>query len=296
MPRGNLPDDIVRLLSFHGPVEVWTGTGDKASTDKVHLAPFDDELILFVPPHSSLVEGLLQTCRTMVTAKADDKTYTLRLEGHAVAGRPVTAHPNRGSITPWLPEGMAPSRVLAVPFVAESVELIRDEGQVRNRYAGPTPAGRQSPGAARRLLGAALGGGGRWVAISSLVGTFLWYGYLGSDYPWRPVAVLLAWMASLGLIGGIRLLGQAAAFNKWRRGDGTLDDLPSLRDGLLAPDEARFMGIVGLLCAAIGLAGVAALPRGSEGVLVVLITTGAPVLAVSWLLYCAVGSRDGEGG
>lgn len=296
MARGNLPDDIVRLLSFHGPVEVWTGKGEKASTARVHLAPFDDELILLVPPHSLLNEGLLQSCHAMVTAKAEDQRYLLRLEGRAVSGRPVTAHPNRGSITPWLPEGQPPHRFLAVPFVADTVELIREEGQVRNRYAGPTPAGKRLPSEPRRWVAAALGGGGRFLTISSLVGSFLWFGFLGSDYPWRPVALIVAWVASLCLIGGIRLVGQSVAFNKWRRGDGALDDAPSLRDGLLAPDQARLGGIVSLLIASAAIAALAFMPQGGATMLVILTCTGAPVLAASWLLHGTVATRDAASG
>jgi len=292
----NLPDRIIRLLSFHGPVEVWTGRGDKARTAKVHLAPFDDELVLLVPMSSPLVPGLLQTCRAVVTARAEDQHYTLRLEGRAVAGRPVSVHPNRNAISPWLPEGERPHRLLAVPFVAETVELVEDDGQVRNRFAGPTPAGKAVPGPLRRWLSAALGGGGRLPAVAGLVGTFLWFGYLGSDYPWRPVALLLAWTATLGLVGGIRLLGQAVAFGHWREGHGELDRIPSLRDGEVAPDEARLAGFVALGLGMLALGCVAAFPRGMATLGVILGCSGAPLLAVVWLLHSALATRGGEKG
>ncbi|NOY28180.1 MAG: hypothetical protein GXP62_20130, partial [Oligoflexia bacterium] len=284
MPANNLPEEIVRLLSLHGPVEVWTGRGDRATTSKVTVAPFDDELILLVPRRSPLLDGLLQTSATAVTAKRADQSYSLNLVGRAVAGRPVTSHPNRGSITPWLPEGAEPRSFIAVPFVAESVEMLRQEGHVRNRYAGPTPAGAAKQGAVRRVVTIALGGGGRWVTITSLVGSFLWYGYQGAGYPYRPLAVLLAWVACLGLIGGTRLVGMAAAFRLWRVGQGNQDGLSGLCEGLLAPEQARSIGAVALLFATMALGGVAMFPRGSQGVLVVLLSTGFPILAAAWLL------------
>ncbi|MCK6506472.1 hypothetical protein L6R53_24385 [Myxococcota bacterium] len=296
MARGNLPDEVIRLLSFHGPVELWTGEGSRAATQKVHVAPFDDELILLVPPTSPLVGGLLQTSKAMVTARAEDQRYTLRLEGRAVAGRPVPSHRSRGSITPWLPEGQPAHRFLAVTFIADKVELVREEGQVHNRYAGPTPTGRALPPAWRRWLSAALGEGGRWLAITGLVGPFAWFGYQGSDYPFRPLALLLAWTASLGLVAGIRLLGQSGAFTKWRAGDGDLSDAPFLRDGWLAPDQARLGGMAALLAATVASGLLAAFPSGLASIGVVLLSTGAPVLAASWLLHGTVRARDGESG
>lgn len=296
MARGNLPEDVVRLLSFHGPVEVWTGEGSRAATQRVHVAPFDDELILLVPPTSPLVGGLLQTSKAMVTARAEDQRYTLRLEGRGIAGRPVPAHKSRGSITPWLPEGQPAHRFLAVTFIADQVELVREEGQVRNRYAGPTPTGKALPGPWRRALSAALGGGGRWLAIAGLVGPFTWFGYQGSDYPFRPVALILAWVAALGLVAGIRLLGQSAAFAKWRAGDGDLRDAPALQDGWLAPEQARLWGMGCLLGATVAMGLLAAFPSGLASIGVVLVSTGAPVLAASWLLHGTVRARDGESG
>lgn len=292
MGRGNLPDDIVRLLSFHGPVEVWTGHGELASTARVHLAPFDDELILLVPPQSPLVAGVMQTPAATVTAKVEDQRYALRLQGRAVPGRLVSAHPNRSSITPWLPEGEQPHRFLAIPFVVDSVELVREEGQVRNRYAGPTPTGRALPSLPRRWVSSAFGEGGRWPVFASLVLIFLWFGFLGAEQPWRPLGVLIAWIAALGLIAGIRLIGQGAAFEKWLRGDGKAEDAPTIRDGWIAPGEARFTGTVALVAAAVALTMLGFMHRGGATVLVVLLASGSPVLALAWLLHGTVASRE----
>ncbi|RME29094.1 MAG: hypothetical protein D6798_00925 [Deltaproteobacteria bacterium] len=296
MPPPNLPDEIVRILSFHGPVELWTGRGESAATARVELAPFDDELILAVPRGSRLEEGLLRTPRAMITAKAEDQHYSLRLVGRAVAGRSVSAHPRRAAITPWLSEGARPDRLLAVPFVAEEVELVKVEGAVRDRYAGPTPAGRRAPGRVGAWALAALGGAGKWAALAGAAATFVWFGYLGADYPLRPLALLLAWVGVVGLVGGIRLLGQAAAFLRWRTGRGSVDKAPALRDGWLAPREARRGGLVALAAWLLASLVLSSFPQGGVTVLIVVLATGAPVLAASWALHAWVAARQGEDG
>ncbi len=296
MPRANLPDEIVRILSFHGPVELWTGRGERASTAKVELAPFDDELILMVPPRSLLEEGLLQTSRAMVTAKAADKSYTLRLHGRAVAGRLIASHPRRAAITPWMAEGARPERLLAVPFVAEEVELVREVGTETTRYAGPTPAGKVAPNGLKRWAQAALGGHGKWLVITGLASTFIWFGYQGATYPYRPLALLLAWVSVLGLIGGIRLLGQAAAFVRWREGKGDPDRAPSLRDGFLAPEQARLGGMIALGCWGLSTLVLSFFPSGQATIAVVVLSTGAPLLAAAWGLHVWVAAREGERG
>lgn len=292
MAIGNLPEDIVRLLSFHGPVEVWTGHGELAATARVHVVPLDDELILLVPPQSPLVPGILQTSAAHLTAKAEDQRYMLRLQGRVIAGRLVSAHANRLAITPWLPEGKAPHQFLAIPFVADQVELVREEGQVRNRYAGPTPAGRALPKAPVRWGRAALGEAGRWLAIGSMVLLFLWFGYLGSEQPWRPLGVVVSWIAAIGLIAGTRLLGQSAAYQKFLRGDGRAEDSPAILSGWMAPGEARQGGVVALLAAAVALCVLAFMHRGGQTILVVLVASGFPVLAAAWLLHGTVGSKE----
>ncbi len=296
MPPANLPDEIIRILSFHGPVELWTGRGALASTAKVELAPFDDELILAVPRASLLEEGLLQTPRAMVTARAADNSYTLRLTGHAIAGRTISSHARRAAIAPWLSEGARADRLLAVPFVAEDVELVKEEGPVRNRFAGPTPAGKRALGPVRDWALAALGGGGKWGVITGAAATFVWFGYLGADYPLRPLALALAWLAVVGLVGGIRLLGQAEAFMRWRTGRGSLDAAPALRDGQLAPRQARFGGFLALGGWALACLALSVFPQGAVSVVIIVLSTGSPVLAAAWSLHAWVAARQGEDG
>ncbi|MCB9778142.1 MAG: hypothetical protein H6742_06235 [Alphaproteobacteria bacterium] len=290
----NLPDRVVRLLSFHGPVELWTGRGEKASTAKVHIAPFDNEIIAFVPTRALQVDGLLQTPKAVLTARAEDRRYTLRLEGVAMAGRSVASHPRRAALEPWMPEGSRPDRLLAIPFVAHEIELIEDDGQVKNRFAGPTPLGKAAPSHIRSLFMTAYGGGGRLPFITGLAGVFVWLGYLGSDYPWRPLALAVGWASALGMIAGIRMLGQAAAFLHWRDGNGDLTRAPTMAEGLVAPGESRMLGFIslglGVLC--LGLS--ALWPRGMATVAVILLSSGAPLLAVAWWLHSAVASRGLE--
>lgn len=296
MSGPNLPDEVIRILSFHGPVELITGRGEAAATGKVHLAPFDDQLILLVPPLSRLVAGVLAVPDAQLVARAEDQRYTLRLVGRAVAGRLVSAHPARAAISPWLPEGSTPASWLAIPFVADEVELVKEEDQVRNRFAGPTPAGRALPPPWRRIFAAGFGQGGTLPLIGSLILVFLWFGYLGADQPLRPLGVLLAWGGAMGLIAGIRLLGQAAAFGKWLRGDGRAEDAPAIQRGWLSVEQARRLGLLALGVAALCLFFVVWMPNGAASVLVVVLASGSPLLALAWLVHGTVSTKEpGEG-
>ena len=193
-------------------------------------------------------------------------------------------------------EGARPERLLAVPFVALEVELVKEQGIEKTRFAGPTPAGKEAPGALRRWITVSLGEHGRWAALAGMVCSFLWFGYLGADFPYRGLAVALAWLAVLGLVGGIRLLGLSAAFRLWLRGKGDATRLGALRAGQLAPDQARMGGLLALAAALASLVGLAAFPQGGASVLVVLLSAGSPIQAASWAMHALVSSQgDGEG-
>lgn len=259
-PRDNLPPDVVRVLSFHGPVEVVVGDADRMVAGRASVAPFEDLLHLLVPAGAPIEEALLETTVAAVQARHKEGDYSLRLTGRACAGRPLTSHPDRGSLEPWVADGVALSRLTVVSFAALHCELTRNEaGGQAVRYHGPTRLGKTPPKPAQYWPLAALSGVALPFLVVSLVVPFAWLVYQGEGYRFRPLALLMSGGAGAAAVAGVRLLTLSLGFQRWRAGRARESDAPVLTQGLIAPREARRAGMVLLGLWALLVGGIAAI-------------------------------------
>jgi hypothetical protein len=233
-----IPPDVIRLLSFHGPVEVRVGGETVRVSGRVEVAPFEDRVELFLPKRCPLEKALLGCCKTEVIARKEDGQYALRMEGRAHAGQAATRHPQRAALEPWKPEGRTLQEFYAAAFVPERLELIRNEAEDRVRYHGKTPAADVRP-SARALWGvAAFGGRTLWMAMVAFVAPFGWLIYMGADYPGRTGAMFMALVTGLSLSGASRLWTIQMAYRRWREGRAQKVEASILADGFMAPDTA----------------------------------------------------------
>lgn len=273
MPADNLPRDVIRILSLHGPVSFWVGPDAALARGSAPVAPFEDVVFLFLPLGSPGEAALLSSTRMVVQARHPQGDYNLRMVGRAHAGLPLARHPRRAEIGPWAPEGHNPQRLLAVPFVAESVELVRQDGELAQRHEGRTPAGDARPAAGSVWLRAALGGLATPFALLTLGGLWLRLALAGPDLPFRPLAMLFAALGGLLPLAAARLLVQARAFLGVRTGTVRAGESEAFEEGLLAPRQAQGLalrlGALGLACLLLvagiwgaGLAGLAILLSG----------------------------------
>ena len=248
-PHNNIPSEVVKVLTGHGPVTVATFAHEGAAV--VHCAPFEDIIHLFVHPGSPTEKALLSSTQLTLSAKGQDGEYQVRMEGRGHAGRPLGGHPLLRALEPWCPEGVQPHRLLAVPFVAEHIEYVRGDVESPQRNAGKTPAGMARPARWRTLVDACFSGMARPFSIWIIAWTVLWFGAQGSGYVGRPLGVSLALVAALGLLGGVRMFALAEGFLAWRKHKAGEKDAGCLVEGLLSPHDARliaftlvFLGVV----------------------------------------------------
>lgn len=289
MPRDNLPPDVIRVLSFHGPVEVFVG--EDIGRGRATVAPFEDVVHLFVRRGSPLEAALLRSVEVDVQARDKDGAYSLRMTGRAHAGQALARHPDRSALEPWLPEGASPAALVVAPFVAERVEYSRVEGQGEGRYHGPTPAGMDRPRRFMTLMRAAYGGlAAPAAALAGLV-PWGWLVVQGADYPGRPSAWALSAVGGLALLGGTRLLTLSLAFRQWRAGRARASDAPVLVEALLAPTPAAQAGGALLL---LGVAAVGTLSAAWEPqvAFVAFLANGAWLLGPAWVLHLLAGRPD----
>lgn len=289
MARDNLPPDVIRVLSFHGPVEMFVDEGRARA--RVAVAPFEDVLHLLVPTGSDVERALLRTNTVDVQARHPEGDYALRMTGRAHAGAPLGRHPERASIEPWVPNGATNSTLLAVPFVAEHIEFVRAEGDSKARYHGPTPEATTRPSPGMVLLRACFSGLPLPFAISAAVVPWLWLTLEGPDYPARPLVLVVQICTGLGLLGGARLLVLALAFGQWRKGKARMEDAPLLTEALLAPREAVRLGALFLGLSAIGLAALGSYWDGTAA-LIALSANGAWLLTPAWTIHLLSGRPE----
>ena len=289
MARDNLPPDVIRVLSFHGPVEMFVGVGRAKA--RVSVAPFEDVLHLLVPSGSDVEKALLQTNAVDLQARHPDGDYALRMTGRAHAGARLGRHPERSAIEPWLPDGTSTGSLLAVPFIAEHIEFVRAEGEGKARYHGPTPAAASRPSRGMTLLRACFAGLPLPFAILAAVAPWFWLTLEGPSYPARPLVLVLQICTGLGLLGGARLLVLALAFSQWRKGRAREADAPLLTEALLAPGEAVRLGMFFLGLSTVGLA-VLGTYWDSTAALIALAANGAWLLTPAWTVHLLSGRPE----
>jgi hypothetical protein len=238
MARDLVPAEVIRLLSFHGPAEVSVGRGELRAAGRVAIAPFEDVIYLLLPSGSPLDQALDRSTHVELKARAADGRYFIRLVGRGVAGRLMASHPSRGALEPWMPESFTLHRTRAAQLFPEEIELVREEGQEKARYAGRTQAGIERPQALQIWLRAAYSGMSTLFALSSFVVPWVWLALQGPEYPARPVAAVICVGSALSGLAAVRLGSLAAAWARWREGKAADADVPGLVEGHLAPWDA----------------------------------------------------------
>ncbi|HCH61984.1 MAG TPA: hypothetical protein DFR83_04210 [Deltaproteobacteria bacterium] len=252
MPEVNLPPDVVRVLSFHGPVEVVAHGAEPRPMERAAVAPFDDSAVLFLRPEGAVQDALGWNVQLEVQARHPDGDYALRMVGRAHPGVRASRARDRHSLEPWLPDGRGPSQVLATRFIPEFIEFVRTEADDKVRYHGPTPAGRNALSMQQRWVRTGASGSAGFGVFTAFVIPFVWLGYLGADYPVRPLAAIIAILSAEAWVFGLRFLVVYFAYITWRAGRLALKESSLVGQGLI---PARMCVRVGLALIAFALAG-----------------------------------------
>lgn len=243
-----LPEEVVRLLSAHGPVKLEVAGGDMPVGMTAHLAPLGRQLYTFVRKDSPVEQAMLDQGRATLTAEDPAGAYLVKVKVRAVPGRRVAADPRRAELMYWLPEGARPADLSTVYLHPEEVEYIRGAGARRTRIAGPVPGGALPSAVAR------------WVRLSQkeVLGWYLvwpfvdWIGllYLGIAPTTRVLILLLMLVAQWSMLSGVALLQQRARYTRYREG---LDRPPELMlEGWARPRDLRATG-AGMIAAGVVL-------------------------------------------
>lgn len=290
----SLPDEIVRLLGAHGPVQLEVGGGEVPVGMHAHLAPLNRQLYTFVRPGSPVEQAMLDRGEVTFTAEDPQGQYLVRVRARAVLGRRVSGDPRRAELMYWLPEGARPTDLSVVYLHPEELEFVKGSGSARSRVAGPVPGG------------ALPNGFSRWVRLTQheVIGWYLvwpfvdWGGllYLGVA-PTTRVLVLALMLASQWLmLSGVALLQQRARYTRYREG---LDAVPPLLlEGWARPRDLAWAG-GGMIGAGLVLS--LFLMAGSSPMLglINLLGSGAPFFGVFFgvrHLFRHDDARDGDEG
>lgn len=252
MAEVNIPPDVVRVLSFHGPVEVVAHGATPRPMERASLAPFDDSAVLFLRPDGAVQDALGWNVHLEIQARHPDGDYALRMVGRAHPGVRASRAADRHALEPWLPDGRGPSQVLATRFIPEFIEFVRTEAEEKVRYHGPTPAGRTALPPAQAWLRAGSSGSAGLGVFTAFVIPFVFLGYQGAEYPARPFAALLAILSAESWVFGLRYFVLFYAYRTWQAGRLDLKEASLVGNGLI---PARMCVRIGLLLIAFALAG-----------------------------------------
>lgn len=287
----NLPPDVVRVLSFHGPIEVVAHGADPHPMERAAVAPFDDAAILFLRPGGAVEDALGWSNTLEVQARHPDGEYSLRMVGRAHPGVRASRHPDRHALAPWLPEGKGPSEVLATRFVPDHIEFVRTEADDKVRYHGPTPAGKATASTLRRWVRAGASGSAFAGVVLAFVIPFVYLGYLGADYPQRPLAAAISIVSSEAWIVGARLITLYFAYRSWQAGRVPIEESSLVGEAQL---PARMCVRMGLASTALALAGTGILWAVWDNA-VALVALGSSlvwILGPSWAVHLATSKAN----
>lgn len=242
MPERNLPEDVVKTLSFHGPVEIHSESPNGMISARAEVAPFDTHLVAFLRPHSPIAEALLRTGRAEVHARHPDGNYTLRLVGAAHPGIPSGRRADRAMLEPWFPE-RGGHGLLAAEIIPFHIEYTRQEAGTPVRYHGPTPAGRRDRGRLAGVVRVGFSAGGLIGAMASFPVVFGYLAWAGPEVPWRPVALVFGILGGVLGAAGLRLLLLSSAYALWQRSRGTPAECAPITSGQVSYGDARYAGV-----------------------------------------------------
>jgi len=285
-----LPPDVVRLLSFHGPVELGVPQGAEVLRIKAHVAPMEDRIYVFIRLGHPAIAALLSSGEAELMARAADGAYALRITGRAHPGVAVARRADRGALEPWLPEGASPADHVAAELLPLHLELQRREAGEPVRYFGPTPLGRGWPRPPAAMWRAASTGVGGTGVATGFVSLFGFLGWAGADFPLRPLALVGGTALSAAGALGLRLVGVAWAYGRWREGQGPLREGQAVVDGLVAPGQALRAGGAGLGAWLLGV--LLALAWGQDLALVLFFGNLVPLWGPGMALHRLLPGRE----
>jgi hypothetical protein len=252
-----IPEPITRILALHGPVNVSSGLGPGRVSASVSVAPFDDQLVLFFPHRAPFLAGLDRDPCVELNIQGGDTNYSVRIHGRAVDTGVAAGSERRLELVHWLPAGGTLQRYRAVELVPERIEYAYDEDDQRRYYQGVTAAAETpSPGArwARLCFDGVL-----IPLILAFPALFVWIAVYGWWYPLRYVALVVASIASYGLLAACRILYRVAAHRRWQQGKAARHYGNMLAEGLLpvrsALRMAWILGAVALVALASSVVG-----------------------------------------
>lgn len=240
-----LPDEIMGLLSVHGPVRVEVGDGPAPVGASLAIAPLHRQIYLFARPGSAIAAAIEASGQATLVAENPGEEYLLRVTGRVVLGRPVNGEARRSELVHWLPAGAAPQETLAVRFHPEKIDYVTGRGDARKRATGIVPGG-ELPAGPSRWLRLAREGVLVWYFIMLAVD---WIGLLVLQIPEGTRVVMLGLMIVGGAssLGGVAILNQRAVYLRYREGIGREGDAALVLEGWAAPAEMRAVGL-GALC------------------------------------------------
>ena len=241
-----LPAELVRVLAYHGAVELRVDPDASAAPpmERAACAPLDDKIVVFLEPRGPVRAALLRSPILELQARDPTGEYAVRLMGRAWVVGPVSRAPERSTLEPWLPEQAGAHRLVIAELTVDHIEMSLGAAEKRQRFFGPTPAakarGRRPPSALR--LG--FSGSGVITAVLAAVVPFVYLGAEGADFPGRPAAVVLA--AGFGVLGAFagRHLAQALSWTAYAAGAAEEKQVAGLRESDTAPLQARDRGLV----------------------------------------------------
>lgn len=249
-----IPETVSHALATLGEVQFITGPPRDTAASRLHVAPFDDLLLLFASPGSRTLENVERTPVSEVLAQNRDASIQLRMTGRAVYAGAVNAHPRRLELQHWLPEGTPGVQLRAVEFVPDYIEFAQGPEEARNRYQGHPP-GTAVPGVGTRWLYAAFEG--TWpFALAALVVTWGWFTWWGESIPGRILPFAWSALAALAILAGCRLVHRSAMLHRWQEGRASRSAAGVLGLGWVSCREARLAGIGLLGVGAISVLGI----------------------------------------
>ena len=269
-----LPKPVLDLLSVHGPVRLITGEG--RNSVNACLAPIHEALDAMVPVSSVVIQDVMVDGRAEFIAEDKARDYLIRVKVRVAPGRSLPSEPRWSELRHWAPDGVNPVNLTVLHLYPYFLEYTRVAGGERQRAMGEIP-------------GAALPS--RLVVWWELAFRHLWVWLpvaLALDWGWllfrrdedfaRWVLLGLAGVAAVLLVAACGLLGEWTAYLRWRDGTGQVAR-GRIADGWAGLAEVK-RGAQIAAAAGVGVALLAGVIGGVDLLMWVVVTSGAPVLAV----------------
>lgn len=262
-----LPEEVLKLLSMHGPLPMRFEDGKQTT---VNVAPLDKQLYLLVRRGHACLDALLQNNYVDIVAENKEKDYFIRLRGRAVPGRTVPGDPRRSELVHWLPEGLTAPQTDTILFHPEQMEYSKGQGAGRWKAQGAIP-GTDLPAPAERWIKMGTHGTIPWFVAMCIID---WVGLLffAPERSRNELILLFMILAGTTMLSGAAIWNQYWAYVRWREAK-EKDAASRLVQGWMSPMAVPKVGI-GLLVGGLLFSLLLGLGGGTEVVLITLIGSG----------------------